>query len=80
MIEFLSGTPSWYSIDELPPVFKVTEAKPTVNQWATVATASSQYSTGAFSASKATGYLGFFYRQLQKYRICQPQVLILFQH
>jgi hypothetical protein len=45
MIEFLSGTPSWYSIDELPPVFKVTEAKPTVNQWATVATASSQYST-----------------------------------
>jgi hypothetical protein len=36
-------------------VFKVTEAKPTVNQWATVATASSQYSTGAFSASKATG-------------------------
>jgi hypothetical protein len=48
MIEFLSGTPSWYSIDELPPVFKVTEAKPTVNQWATVATASSYLSTSSF--------------------------------
>jgi hypothetical protein len=55
MIEFLSGTPSWYSIDDLPPVFKVTEAKPTVNQWATGATASSQFSTGGWSASKATG-------------------------
>jgi hypothetical protein len=41
MIEFLSGTPSWYSIDDLPPVFKVTEAKPTVNQWATGTNSSS---------------------------------------
>jgi hypothetical protein len=47
---------TWYGLGEKPPAFKITNATPTLNQWATGATASSQQATGGgFSASRAIG-------------------------